>query len=458
MLESGSSGRDSGMSLETVNSNTQRTSLSSGTESICSTSFSRLSFELLPSSSSPESLSIKPHRSSDFAYSAIRKSGLTFRDFHLLRRIGSGDIGTVYLCRLRDSSVNYPDDEDPSFYYAMKVVDKDAVALKKKSHRAEMERKIIKMLDHPFLPSLYAEFEASHYSCIVMEYCSGGDLHSLRHRHHRNRFSLSSARFYAAEVLVALEYLHMLGIIYRDLKPENVLVRSDGHIMLSDFDLSLISHAIPAVESSPDYSIYDPPEVSCTRQHSIPTPFKCLSKGLFRSRKVQTFQSNRNRLFVAEPVEARSCSFVGTHEYVSPEVASGNSHGNAVDWWSFGIFIYEMVYGRTPFAGPSNEATLRNIIKKPLCFPTATPSSALEMHARDLVSGLLNKDPNRRLGSKRGAAEVKMHPFFLGLNLALIRMVTPPEVPGLRRQKTTPLKNGNRSSSKQYPASSFDYF
>jgi hypothetical protein len=194
MLESGSSGRDSGMSLETVNSNTQRTSLSSGTESICSTSFSRLFFELLPSSSSPESFSIKPHRSSDFAYSAIRKSGLTFRDFHLLRRIGSGDIGTVYLCRLRDSSVNYLDDDDPSFYYAMKVVDKDAVALKKKSHRAEMERKIIKMLDHPFLPILYAEFEASRYSCIVMEYCSGGDLHSLRHRHHRNRFSLSSAR------------------------------------------------------------------------------------------------------------------------------------------------------------------------------------------------------------------------------------------------------------------------
>ncbi|CAK8530870.1 unnamed protein product [Lathyrus sativus] len=455
MLESGSD-RDSGMSLETVNSNTQRTSLSSATESICSTSFSRLSFELLPSCS-PESLSIKPHRSSDFAYSAIRKSGLTFRDFHLLRRIGSGDIGTVYLCRLRDSSVNYINDEDSSFYYAMKVVDKDAVALKKKSHRAEMERKILKMLDHPFLPSLYAEFEASNFSCIVMEFCSGGDLHSLRHRHPRNRFSLSSARFYAAEVLVALEYLHMLGIIYRDLKPENVLVRSDGHIMLSDFDLSLCSHAIPAVELSPD----DPPDVSCTRPHSISSPFKCLSKRLFRSRKVQTFQSNR--LFVAEPVEARSCSFVGTHEYVSPEVASGNSHGNAVDWWSFGIFIYEMVYGRTPFAGPSNEATLRNIIKKPLSFPTVTPSSTLEMHARDLVSGLLNKDPSRRLGSKRGAADVKMHPFFVGLNLALIRMVTPPEVPGLRRYKTTPFVsgkdcNGNRSSSRQHPASSFDYF
>ncbi|KAJ1377911.1 Serine/threonine-protein kinase, active site [Sesbania bispinosa] len=461
MLESAGSERDSGMSLETLNSSTQRTSMSSGTESICSTSFSRLSFDLLPTSS-PESLSVKPHRSSDFAYSAIRsatfgrKSGLTFRDFHLLRRIGSGDIGTVYLCRLRDG-VAHDFDDDAACFYAMKVVDKEAVALKKKSQRAEMERKILKMLDHPFLPTLYAEFEASHFSCIVMEYCSGGDLHSLRHHHANNRFSLSSARFYAAEVLVALEYLHMLGIIYRDLKPENVLVRSDGHIMLSDFDLSLCSDAIPAVESPDDAAFI--PSLPYTRPHS--TPFACLSKRIFRSRKVQTLQPNR--LFVAEPVGARSCSFVGTHEYVSPEVASGNSHGNAVDWWSFGIFIYEMVYGRTPFAGPSNEATLRNIIKKPLTFPTATPSSTLEMHARDLISGLLNKDPNRRLGSKRGAADVKKHPFFAGFNLALVRMVTPPEVPSLRRQKTTPVfhakdNNGNRDGNRQHPTASFDYF
>jgi hypothetical protein len=193
MLETGAP-RDSELSLETVNS--------MSSESICSTSFSRLSFDLLPPS--PESLSIKPHRSSDFAYSAIRsatfhrKSALTFRDFHLLRRIGSGDIGTVYLCRLRNGNDKFESKkkEDVCCLYAMKVVDKDAVALKKKSQRAEMERKILKMLDHPFLPTLYAEFEASHFSCIVMEFCSGGDLHSLRHKHPHNRLPLPSARYY----------------------------------------------------------------------------------------------------------------------------------------------------------------------------------------------------------------------------------------------------------------------
>lgn len=189
---------DSELSFDAVNSG-----YSSMSSESCS-SFSRLSFELTvptTSHSSPESLTLKPHRSSDFAYSAIRSAngrsragGLTFRDFRLVRRIGAGDIGTVYLCALRDCELGGDDQEQ--FLYAMKVVDKEALAKKKKVQRAEMERKILKMLDHPFLPTLHAEFEASHFSCIVMEFCSGGDLHSLRNKQPQKRFSLSSARYF----------------------------------------------------------------------------------------------------------------------------------------------------------------------------------------------------------------------------------------------------------------------
>ncbi|GJZ65475.1 protein kinase PINOID [Tanacetum coccineum] len=432
------------------------------------TSFSRLSFDvldLLPSTT--ENMNVKPHRSSESSWQAIKSiairrtisegvndggvtASLSFRDFSLVRQIGSGDIGKVYLCKLRGGGGGGSND-----FYAMKVVDKEVLVLKKKVERAATEKKILNMLDHPFLPSLYAQFDASHFSCVVMEYCCGGDLHSLRHNQPRKRFSLSAARFYAAEVLVALEYLHMLGIIYRDLKPENVLVRSDGHIMLTDFDLSLCSDAIPAVQSqslssSPDHlpssSYQSSPSIHRPPSH----PFSCLPSQLFRSKKVNSFSATK-RLFVAEPVAARSCSFVGTHEYVSPEVASGRSHGNAVDWWALGIFIYEMVYGCTPFAGASNEATLRNIVKKPLTFPTVSVSTR-ESQLRDLISKLLNKDPESRFGSKRGAADIKTHPFFNGLNFALIRSVTPPVIPSK--------KMGTTATSKYFggPTSSFDFF
>ncbi|XP_076940005.1 protein kinase PINOID-like [Bidens hawaiensis] len=422
------------------------------------TSFSRLSFDALDSSTrpmySPESMAVKPHRSSESSWQAIRsmvikrngseghcfdsRNGLSFRDFTLVRQIGSGDIGKVYLCKLRNDNDNDNEDGDKKgCYYAMKVVNKEVLALKKKIQRAATEKKILNMLDHPFLPSLYAQFEASHFSCVVMEYCSGGDLHSLRHLQPRKRFSLPAAGFYAAEVLVALEYLHMLGIIYRDLKPENVLVRSDGHIMLTDFDLSLCSDAIAAVQSQSSSFSPSPDLTSTSSAVTVPRQpsghFSCLPSQLFRSKKIQSFSAAK-RLFVAEPVTARSCSFVGTHEYVAPEVASGRSHGNAVDWWALGIFIYEMVYGCTPFAGVSNEATLRNIVKKPLRFPTVSPNSSRETQARDLISKLLDKDPESRFGSKRGAADIKTHPFFNGLNFALIRSVTPPVIP---QQMTT---------------------
>ncbi|KAF8684769.1 hypothetical protein HU200_044192 [Digitaria exilis] len=369
-----------------------------------------------PSSSPP-----RPHRASDVAWGPIRGRDLGPRDFTLLRRVGAGDIGTVYLCHLESSSHAH---QASSCAYAMKVVDRRALAKKGKLCRAAAEKRVLRRLDHPFLPTMFADFDAgADFSCVVMEFCPGGDLHSLRHRMPGRCFPLASARFYAAEVLLALEYLHMMGIVYRDLKPENVLIRADGHIMLTDFDLSLESTASPALEEEED-DASPAPAPTC-----LPIPELQILRLRRWKRRAAVPPPPPPRTFVAEPVDAQSSSFVGTHEYVAPEVARGGGHGAAVDWWAYGVFLYELIYGRTPFVGETNEATLRNIVRRPLEFPAAAASHGDDAAARDLIARLLDKDPRTRLGSKRGAADVKAHSFFKGLNMALLRSSPPPVVP-----------------------------
>eukprot|EP01018_Ginkgo_biloba_P030502 Gb_00478 [translate_table: standard] len=420
----------------------------------------------------------KPHKANDAAWEAIRAlrlkdGGIGLKHFKLVRRLGSGDIGNVFLCELRGFG-NCP--------YAMKVVDKEALAYRNKLHRAEMEKQILSLLDHPFLPTLYAHFEAAHYSCVVMEFCPGGDLHSLRHRQPGKRFSLRSARFYAAEVLLALEYLHMMGIIFRDLKPENVLVRKDGHIMLSDFDLSLRCNVVPILEKSREVNpvnpnLDHPKRMNKTASSSAPSrlglcspieqPTYCIpivprtwfnftsSKKKTKTSRASTIPEPQHPELVVEPSEARSRSFVGTHEYLAPEVTSGEGHGSAVDWWTFGVFLFELLYGRTPFKGANNETTLLNIISQPLKFPH-NPNKDMEAWdtAKDLIRRLLAKDPRRRLGSTRGSADIKTHPFFKGINWALIRSTAPPEIPGIRRTKTC----YERQKPLQPLPPHFDYF
>ncbi|XP_021912442.1 serine/threonine-protein kinase AGC1-5-like [Carica papaya] len=193
--------------------------------------------------------------------------------------------------------------------------------------------------------------------------------------------------------MVALEYLHMMGIVYRDLKPENVLVRSDGHISLTDFDLSL------KVAS-------------------------CLHPSQHKQKKKSTHRAAVE--IITEPMDVRSMSFVGTHEYLAPEIVSGEGHGNAVDWWTLGIFIFEMLYGTTPFKGVDHELTLANIVARALEFPK---EAMVSQSAKDLITRLLIKDPTMRMGSTMGAAAIKRHEFFHGINWALLRCIKPPFIP-----------------------------
>ncbi|XP_077237631.1 serine/threonine-protein kinase D6PK-like [Tasmannia lanceolata] len=410
----------------------------SGKSSICRGSTSSDISDESTCSSISSSVS-KPHKSNDSRWEAIRvvrtRDGvLGLSHFRLLKRLGCGDIGSVYLSELSGTKS----------YFAMKVMDKGSLASRKKLLRAQTEREILQSLDHPFLPTLYTHFETDKFSCLVMEFCPGGDLHTLRQRQPGKHFTEQAVKFYVAEVLLALEYLHMLGIVYRDLKPENVLVREDGHIMLSDFDLSLRCAVSPTLVKSssmesdpfrknPVYCVQPACiEPSCIQPSCVaPT---CFSPRLFSSkskkdRKLKNDIGNQVSPLpelIAEPTGARSMSFVGTHEYLAPEIIKGEGHGSAVDWWTFGIFLYELLFGKTPFKGSGNRATLFNVVGQPLRFPE---SPAVSFQARDLIRGLLVKEPQHRLAYKRGATEIRQHTFFEGINWALIRCASPPEIP-----------------------------
>ncbi|KAL0910437.1 hypothetical protein M5K25_021421 [Dendrobium thyrsiflorum] len=417
-------------------------SLSFGSQTV--SSVSTTSGSSSSSSSTCESLKPSPIASgADPCLEAIRRianpdGSIAISDLRFIQRLGSGDIGSVYLAEVRGNG---------GVVVAAKVMDKKELIGRNKSARAKTEKEILEMLDHPFLPKLYGCAENERVTSLLTEFCPGGDLHVLRQRQPGKRFDEHAVRFYAAEVVVALEYIHMLGVIYRDLKPENVLVRSDGHIMLTDFDLSLkadfgCSPAAQLIRSHqptlPSSSPHHPKDRAATTASTAANTNCILPNCIVPG--VSCFQPNRSRVkktnrrggpsgglvFVAEPIDLRSMSFVGTHEYLAPEIVSGEGHGSSVDWWTLGVLIFELLYGATPFKGSDNELTLANIVARALEFPKETMVSA---PARDLMAGLLVKDPANRLGSTLGATAIKRHPFFSGVNWALLRCAAPPHVP-----------------------------
>lgn len=170
-----------------------------------------------------------------------------------------------------------------------------------------------------------------------------------------------------------------------------MLLQGNGHVTLTDFDLSCLT--------------------SCKPMLLIPQQDK---------KKQQKGQLPP--IFMAEPLRA-SNSFVGTEEYIAPEIITGAGHSSAVDWWALGILLYEMLYGYTPFRGKTRQKTFANVLHKDLRFPGSIPVS---LHTRQLIYRLLHRDPKNRLGSREGAGEVKKHPFFRGVNWALVRCVSPP--------------------------------
>nr|AML79023.1 putative LOV domain-containing protein [Leucobryum albidum] len=335
----------------------------------------------------------KPHTGGTAEWDALVKmrSGgkkLGLKHFKPIKPLGCGDTGSVHLVELRGTDQ----------VFAMKAMDKSVMLDRNKVHRACAERQILDLMDHPFLPTLYTSFQTATHVCLITDFCPGGELFLVLERQPQKHFQEESARFYAAEVVLALEYLHCMGVVYRDLKPENILVTRSGHVQLTDFDLSLLTS--PRVQVIP--------------------PVK-------PKKKEKKSKRLGGPIMFAEPMTP-SNSFVGTEEYIAPEIISGAGHSAAVDWWALGILLYEMLFGRTPFRGKNRQKTFSNILEKEIFFPISIPVS---LEAKMLIRDLLNRDPLKRLGSYRGAHDIKNHPFFRNINWSLIRNMTPPplEVP-----------------------------
>ena len=283
------------------------------------------------------------------------------------------------------------------------------IVQQKKIKRVLTERQILATADHPIIVTLHYCFQGNDHIYFVMDYCGGGEFFSILKKMPNKCLPEKSVRFYCAEVLIALEYLHIMGFIYRgfffrshslsissaltpfflvtDLKPENILMHASGHLMLTDFDLS--------------------------KQSDHPVKPKVI-KSFFAEDVIDT-----------KP-EVVTNSFVGTAEYIAPEVIEGFGHTSAVDWWTFGILTYEMLYGKAPFKGQTRKEIFNKILHSKLSFPEEI---SVSKDGKNMIKRLLAGDPHKRLGSEHGAADLKAHPFFKQINWALVRDSPPPFVP-----------------------------
>eukprot|EP00544_Gedaniella_sp_CCMP2646_P014180 CAMPEP_0202483542 /NCGR_PEP_ID=MMETSP1361-20130828/2765_1 /ASSEMBLY_ACC=CAM_ASM_000849 /TAXON_ID=210615 /ORGANISM="Staurosira complex sp., Strain CCMP2646" /LENGTH=632 /DNA_ID=CAMNT_0049111845 /DNA_START=70 /DNA_END=1968 /DNA_ORIENTATION=+ len=259
--------------------------------------------------------------------------------FTLLKVIGKGSFGKVFLAKEKRSGT----------IFALKVLRKDFVVRRNQVEHTKTERSVLGYVDHPFIVGMKMAFQSKDKLYFVLDYCPGGEL--FYHLGRLGRFPEHQARFYAAEIVLAISYVHQLGIIYRDLKPENVLLDAEGHVRLTDFGLS--------------------------------------KEGISGS------SSGAN-------------SFCGTPEYLAPEIVDRKGHGRAVDWWSLGALLYEMLTGLPPFYCQDRERLFEKIRKETLRYP---PS--LSPASKNVLSGLLERDPDKRMGSgPSDAEEIKPHTFF----------------------------------------------
>ncbi|KAJ1266481.1 hypothetical protein BS78_08G154000 [Paspalum vaginatum] len=307
------------------------------------------------------------------------KDRTSIEDFEIIKPISRGAFGRVFLAKKRVTGD----------LFAIKVLKKADMIRKNAVESILAERDILISARNPFVVRFFYSFTCRENLYLVMEYLNGGDLYSLL----RNLGCLDEdmAKTYIAELVLALEYLHSMNVIHRDLKPDNLLISRDGHIKLTDFGLSKVG----LINSTDDLS---GPDVSSVLvgDHQPTTDAE------------QRAQKRQHR---------QKQTAVGTPDYLAPEILLGMTHGPTADWWSVGIILFELLVGIPPFNAEHPQIIFDNIMNREIPWPHVPEELSFE--AYDLIDKLLMENPVQRLGAT-GAGEVKAHPFFKGINWDMI--------------------------------------
>jgi len=296
------------------------------------------------------------------AFLRLRRTKLGLDDFRTIKVIGKGAFGEVRVVQKTDTGK----------IYAMKTLKKEEMLKKDQLAHVRAERDVLAESNSAWVVQLYYSFQDPVYLYLVMEFLPGGDLMTMLIKY--DTFSEDVTRFYIAECVLAIEAVHKLGFIHRDIKPDNILIDKDGHIKLSDFGLSTGFHK--QHDSSYYQRLLDSTKVqSPTAAARNSVMVTAIHLTISNKDQIATWKANRRKL---------AYSTVGTPDYIAPEIFLQKGYSNECDWWSLGAIMFECLVGYPPFCSESTHETYQKIINWPqyLMFPDDVH---LSQEAEDLI-------------------------------------------------------------------------
>lgn len=360
------------------------------------------------------------------SFMRLRRTKLSVNDFQTVKVIGRGAFGEVRLVQKRDTGK----------IFALKILRKSEMIKKDQLAHVRAERDVLAESDSKWVVQLYFSFQDALNLYLIMEFLPGGDLMTMLIKY--DIFPEDVTRFYMAQCILALEDVHRLGFIHRDIKPDNILIDKDGHIKLSDFGLSTGFHRqhdssyyqklLESIhkEHPDDQAVAKAAGVSGANDNSerqkqvVETLRREITLTLSSKDKIATWKRNRRQL---------AYSTVGTPDYIAPEIFLQQGYGKSCDWWSLGAIMFECLAGYPPFCSENSHDTYRKIMhwRESLVIPN---DAKISREATHLIRSLLC-DQQNRLG-RNGAWEIKQHPFFNGVDWSSLRTRTrPPWIPTL---------------------------